>query len=157
MLTLDQQLQPLIDDAPHYGIPPAVMEKAVAPALQDFAEQLQYLEYYLITLPDHSLIMTTLRRSHSAASEEKRVIYVFATAQDARTFQGDAQTLLPVVSLPITHLLFQFFGLQDVDSLIVMENTHHLEKGKEIKRIHLQETIYEYIRRLNTSPSSFYA
>ena len=39
---LDEQLQILINEAPQYGVPALVMEKAVVPVLRLFANELQH-------------------------------------------------------------------------------------------------------------------
>lgn len=156
-MNLDEQLQTLIDQAPNHGIPKIVMEKAVIPPLQLFALQLQHPKYYLLQTPDQSWIITTLISQNTPLAEEKRVIYAFSKEKDAQNFQGISQSPLKIVSLPVTHLLFQLFSVNEIDSMIFMETAGNLEQGKEIQRANLQKMIYQEIQRFKLSPPSFYA
>lgn len=156
MLNLDSQLQILIDEAPNHGVSALVMEKAVIPALKLFALQLQHSKYYLLTSSQDAWMITTLsHRQHP--QREKRVIYAFSSRKDAQGFQGIADSSLKIVSIPVTHLLFELFALKTVDSLIFLENSSNLEKGKEIQRENLQNIIEKQMQRLKFPPPSFYA
>ncbi len=153
MNQLDQQLQALINEAPQYGVPSAVMETAVSPVLKLFALQLQHPNYYLLVSANQSLIVTTLSHRQQPQAE-KRVIYGFSSEKEAQAFQGVANSSLNIVSFPVTHLLFELFALKEVDSLIFMDNS--LEQGKEIQRDNLQKAIQQQIQQLKFS-SDFYA
>lgn len=156
MIDLEQQLQILRDESPKYGVPTEIMEKAVIPTLKLFAIQLQHSKYYFLTSPQQGWVVTTLGR-RQALNEEKRVIYVFANRKDVHSFQGVADTSLRVVSLPVTHLLFQLFSLKEVDSMIFVENSNDTAQTKEIERATLQQIIQQQIKRIKQSDSSFYA
>ncbi|MGK7932983.1 MAG: hypothetical protein AB4041_16350 [Microcystaceae cyanobacterium] len=156
MLNLDQQLQILREQAPDYGVPIQIMDKAILPALKLFSLQVQHSEYYFLTSSQQGWVVTTL--GHRQSPEiEKRVIYAFANRKDVRSFQGVSDPSLKVSSLPVTHLLFQLFSLKEVDSVIFIEASDNLQQRKEITGESLRQIIQQQIKRLKGSDSSFYA
>ena len=58
-MTLDQQIQSLIDGAPDVESRISVM--AIAPILQQVAATLPHLEYYICQSPQGERVITTLR------------------------------------------------------------------------------------------------
>ncbi len=62
-MNLENQLKILIDEAPQYGISPVVIQKAIAPVLQLFAEQLQHSEYYILQNLEENWVLTTIANS----------------------------------------------------------------------------------------------
>ena len=104
-MNLEEQLKILIDDAPQYGVPAVVVEKAIAPILELFAKKLTNSEYYVLQNLESDWVLTTI--TNPQLSQEKQVIYAFKTVRDAATFQGTADPSLIAVPIPITHLLFE--------------------------------------------------
>ncbi|MDJ0599407.1 MAG: hypothetical protein QNJ37_11265 [Crocosphaera sp.] len=151
---LDEQLEILINEAPQHGVPIPVMEKAVAPTLKFFASQLQHQQYYVLHGKNRSWLVTTLSNRKNP-KEEKRVIYAFATKKDAETFQGVINPEIRIISVPVTHLLFQLFSVESIDSIIFRELPRNKEQQAEISRAKLQNIIQQQLRRLKlTSPNS---
>ncbi|WP_009547214.1 hypothetical protein [Crocosphaera subtropica] len=151
---LDEQLEILINEAPQHGVPIAVMKKAVAPTLKVLASQLKHEKYYVLHGKNGSWLVTTLSNRNNP-KEEKRVIYAFSTKKDAETFQGMMNPEIRIISIPVTHLLFELFAVKSIDSLIVQEFPGNKEQQVEISRTKLQTIIQEQLRRLQlTSPKT---
>ncbi|WP_019504650.1 hypothetical protein [Pleurocapsa sp. PCC 7319] len=149
-MELEQQLAELINDATNYGLPPIVIEKAIAPVLELFAGQLQHLEYYVLQNLDHDWILTTI--ANPQRSQEKKVIYAFVSVQDARTFQRETNPDLIAMPIPIAQLLFRLFSLQQVDSIIFLEDSQNFNRGIEIKREQLSNLIKQQLKQLKQNP-----
>jgi hypothetical protein len=149
-MTLEQQLQIIIDDAANHGVPSAVVEGAIAPVLKSFAEQLQYLEYYVLQNLAGDWVLTTI--SNPQLQQEKTVIYAFVSVQDAATFQGVANSDLLAMPISVIQLLFRLFSLQEVDSIIFFENSLNFNSGVEIKRDRLSQLVRQQIEQLGKIP-----
>jgi hypothetical protein len=149
-MTLEQQLQVIIDDAANYGVPSSVVEKAIAPVLKLFAEQLQYLEYYVLQNLAEDWVLTTI--TNPLLQQSKKVIYAFISVQDAATFQGTANPDLIAMPIDVVQLLFRLFSLQQVDSIIFLENSLDLNYGVEIERDRLSQLIRQQIEQLGNIP-----
>ena len=147
-MKLDQQLETIVNDAANYGVPPIVIERAIAPVLKSFAEQLQGLEYYILQNIEQDWVLTTI--TNPQLQQDKRVIYAFKSLQDAATFHGSSN--LMAMPIPIAQLLFRLFSLQQVDSIIFLEDSLNLNRGVEIERNHLSMLIREQIKQLNENP-----
>ncbi len=149
-MTLEQQLQVIIDDAANYGIPSSVVESAIAPVLKVFAEQLQHLEYYVLQNLAEDWVLTTI--TNPQLQQSKKVIYAFISVQDAATFQGTANADLIAMPIDVVQLLFRLFSLQEVDSIIFLENSLNLNHGVEIERDRLSQLIRQQIEQLGKIP-----
>ena len=152
-MDLEQQLKLLVEEAPQYGIPSPVMEQAVIPVLELFGKQLQYLEYYIIQSIDGDWLITTLS-NRTQPEQQKRVIYGFATLKDAAQFQGTSDPKIIAKPMPATHILFQLFSLDRVDSIIFMDKPGDLNSGRELHRADLQNLIQNHLQQLGTSARS---
>ncbi|MCU0534819.1 MAG: hypothetical protein MUD14_13080 [Hydrococcus sp. Prado102] len=150
-MKLDRQLQILIEEAPQQGISTVVIEKGVTPVLRAFASQLQHLEYYVLQNREGDWIVSAIANIEKP-QQQKQVIYAFSTSQDAIHAQANSNLQLKNVSVPVAHLLFQLFALEGVDSLIFLETPNNLEKGIEIPRISLQQSIQQQLQRLKNTP-----
>lgn len=146
-----QQVKLLVDDAPKYGVSSQIMEQAVVPVLELFADRLKHWEYFVIQTLDGDWVLTTLS-DRSRPSEQKTIIYAFASLKDAANFHGSSDSKLIATSLPITHLLFQVFSLDRLDSIIFMETPGNLNTGTELRRADLQNLIQDRLRQLSTFP-----
>jgi hypothetical protein len=149
-MNLEQQLQIIINNGADYGVPPPVIEKAIAPVLKLFAEQLQHLEYYVLQNLAEDWFLTTI--ANSKLQSEKKVIYAFTSVQDAATFQGKANPDLVAMPISVAQLLFRLFSLQQVDSIIFLENSSNLNRGVEVERDRLAELIQQQIQQLGSIP-----
>jgi hypothetical protein len=149
-MELEQQLTVLIKEAADYNVPPLVIEKAIAPVIKLFAEQLQYLEYYVLQNLDLDWVLTTI--SNPQSQQEKQVIYAFVSVQDAAAFQRKINPDLIALPIPIAQLLFRLFSLQQVDSIIFLENSQNLNQGIEVKRSQLANLIKQQLQQLSSIP-----
>lgn len=136
-MNLEQQLEIVIKDAANYGVPTIVVEQAIAPVLKLFANQLQHLEYYVLQNLAEDWVLTTI--TNPQLKQDKKVIYAFISVQDAATFQGKINPDLIAMPISVIQLLFRLFSLQQVDSIIFLEDSQNLNRGTEIKRDRLSE------------------
>ena len=150
-MDLEEQLQLIVDDAPGYGVPATVVEKAIAPVLRSCAQQLQHLEYYVLQNLDSDWVLTTL--ANPLLQQEKHVIYAFVSVQDAAKSQASDSDLI-AAPITVVQLLFRLFSLQQVDSIIFLENSLDLNQGVEIKRDRLANSIKSQIQQLRQPPSN---
>lgn len=149
-MDLEQQLESIINDAADYGVPPIVIEKAIAPVLRLFIDQLQHLEYFVLQNLTGDWILTTL--ANPQLQQEKNVIYAFISVQDAANFQGKSNPDIIAMPIPVAQLLFRLFSLQQVDSIVFLENSQNLNHGIEIKRGRLSSLIKQQIEQLRQTP-----
>ncbi len=146
-MDLDQQLQILIKNAPNYGVPALVIEKAIAPVLKIFAENLQCLEYYILQNQQEDWVMFHIR-NNLQQDESKTVIYAFTSYQDAIRFNKNSDDNIVVKSLPTTHILFRLFSVKKIDSIIFFNEVDSLNQGIEVKRENLQKSIQQQLQKL---------
>ncbi|MDY7014857.1 MAG: hypothetical protein SVX43_14885 [Cyanobacteriota bacterium] len=139
-LDIDRQIQDLVDRAPPNAGTQKAIARAVGPVLKGFASRMQHLNYFLIRGRERGWMVTALS-NRTQPEIEKKVIYAFSTARDARGFSDDTKEKSKVESVPVTHILFQMLALQGVDSVVFMETPGNFERGTEIRRVDLQESI----------------
>ncbi|TRV66332.1 MAG: hypothetical protein EWV53_00965, partial [Microcystis panniformis Mp_MB_F_20051200_S9] len=120
-MKLKAQLHILSREAVNYGLATVVMDEAVNPVLAAFARQLKHLQYYVVQNSQGDWLLTTLAHRQQP-QQEKRVIYAFATEKMAISAQNTANSPLSTLLIPVTHLLFQLFAVEKVDSIIFLEN-----------------------------------
>ena len=154
MLTMDleSQIQLLIDDAPQDGITTQVVA-AIAPGLKLLAGQLRHPQYYILQSLEQDWILTTLS-NRATPDVEKRVIYAFPTRKSIPV--SSAAELNPeiiAVPIPVTHILFQLFALETVDSVIFFEAPSDLTTGIEIRREDIQNLIQQ-LRQSSSTPGA---
>lgn len=149
-MTLEQQLEVIVNDAENYNVPKIVVEKAIAPIIKLFATQLQHLEYYVLQNLAEDWVLTTI--TNPQLNQEKKVIYAFISVQDAATFQGKINPDLIAMPISVVQLLFRLFSLQQVDSIIFLENSQNLNQGIEIPREQLAQLIEQQIKQLTQTP-----
>lgn len=151
-MNIEKQLEILANDAPEYGVSTEIMEQAISPVLKFLASQHKHTDYFVLHTSDKHWIITTLS-NRKQPQMTKRVIYGFATYQDARNFQDtvNPNSITPpinIVSLPITHLLFQIFAIHQVDSIILMDTPNNKTKGIEIQRENIENMIQKQLQQL---------
>jgi hypothetical protein len=157
-MNIEQQLQILIDQAPQDGTTPEVITHAVNPVLQKFAAELQHLDYFVHQSTGGNWLLTTLSNRKNP-NLEKKVIYAFSAPEDGEQFAGDRPDPdLTLQRIPVTHILFQLFALQQLDSIVFMETAGNTSQGIEVHRQDLQDAIQAKLRhyqRQKNSPSQF--
>lgn len=146
-MTLESELQLIIDDAANHGVPSMIMEQAISPVLRLFAGKLQHSQYYVLQNLAEDWVLTTI--TNSKLQQDKKVIYAFMAVEDAAAFQGKTNPDLVAMPISVVQLLFRLFSLQQVDSIIFLENSENLQHGVEIERIHLSELIRQQIEQLS--------
>lgn len=151
-MELEQQLQILVDDATKYGISPLVIEKAIAPVLNLFAQQLRHLEYYILQNLDEQWVLFTIS-DRQQLKPERQVIYAFPSLQDAGNFEGSNDASILANAVPTTHILFQLISLKPVESIIFLEQPGNLNIGTQIERDKLQSLIQQQIQNLSNIPT----
>ncbi|GAB4226295.1 MAG: hypothetical protein Kow0049_05190 [Stanieria sp.] len=150
-MELEQQLQTLIKDAAEFDIAPIVLQQAVAPVLKLLAQQLNHLEYFVLQNFSQDWVIITINNLQET-NQEKQVIYAFTTVKDAATFQGSDDPDILAVPIPVTHLLFQLFSVQQIDSIIFFDTPGNLNQGVEVKRDRLEALIFQQIQQLKQIP-----
>jgi hypothetical protein len=136
-MDIPAQVQALIEEAP----PDATMQEGiqvVAEVLGQVASGLGHQQYYILQNLENQWQITTLE--HRAQPEmQKNVLYAYGHLTDATQF-GQAADLIavPVQTLP---LLFQFFSLNAVDSLLFVDEANQLDQMKELSRADLQAVV----------------
>ena len=147
-MTLEEQIATLVAEAPQDGRIRVAIAKAVAPVLQaTIAGQLQHLEYQILQSGDRGDWVVTTLAHRQDPNKEKRVVYAFAAAADARAFyQGtDPQAIL--VEFPVAQLLFRLLSLP-VESIVFFDRPGDLQNGHEIERSALQAQIQQQLQSL---------
>lgn len=151
-MKLNKQLSILAAEAPGHGVPTTVMEQAVIPVLKAFAQQVTSLKYYIMKNSQGDLLITQL--AHREKKDlKKTAIYAFLNPQDGQRFYDNDFSLV-AEEVPVTHLLFQLFALEAVDSLIFLDDSPNLLKGKEIKREEIRTAILQQVQKLNPTYSA---
>ncbi len=152
-MSLEQQIQVLIDNAPQDGTTPKVVE-AIAPVLKLLATQLRHLEYHVLQTLDQGWVLTTL--SNRAQPEiEKNVIYAFPTLKDAADFQSVSDPQIIAATVPVTHILFQMLAIDTVTSTVFFDTPGNLTAGTEVRRDDLQNLIQTQLQQTLSVPRSY--
>ena len=149
-MKLEQQFQLLLDEAPQHGVPTLVMEQAVIPALKQLTKQLSHANYYVIQTPSGDWVLTVLLHREKP-QPEKKVIYAFASQEDAAKFSESSEQISQVVKVSLANLLFELFAWEPVDSIIFMDTPGNRKQGKEMPRSALQAIIQEGLKKLQPS------
>ncbi|MEL6440818.1 MAG: hypothetical protein AAFQ80_16375 [Cyanobacteria bacterium J06621_8] len=150
-MNLEEQLAVIINDAEQYGVPAIAVEQAIAPVLKSLAQQLKYLRYYVLQNLAEDWVLTTI--TNPLLNQEKKVIYAFISVQDAAAFQEKTNPDLIAMPIDVVQLLFRLFSLQQVDSIIFLEDSRNLNRGVEIKREHLSQLIQQQLQRFKNKSS----
>ena len=150
-MTLNQQIKVLAQEAAQYGISPVVIDRAIAPVLQSIAQQLNHLEYYIWQNVREEWVISVIQNRQSS-DVAKKVIYGFATVQDAKNLARNSSPDSIAIALPIIQILFRLFSLQQIDSIILFDEPGNTTQGTEIKRLDLQQSIQKQLIQLKTTP-----
>jgi hypothetical protein len=143
-MNLDQQIQSLIDGAPDVESRISVM--AIAPILQQVAATLPHLEYYICQSPQGEWVIATLRHRQQP-NLEIQVIYAFTRIQDISVVDRAASSLGVAVKMPIVQVLFDLLAFAEIDRVIFLNDSQHLDRGQEISRQDLERSIVQAIQQ----------
>ncbi|MEO0947542.1 MAG: hypothetical protein AAFY11_05255 [Cyanobacteria bacterium J06641_5] len=147
-MTLDEQIATIVAEAPQDNRIRVAIAKAVAPVLQaTIAGQLQHLEYQILLSGDRGDWLVTTLAHRQQPDREKRVVYAFATAADARAFYQQADSQAVIITMPVAQLLFRLLSLP-IESLIFFDRSGNLQHGHEIERATLQAQIQQQLQAL---------
>jgi hypothetical protein len=146
-MSLEQQLENLIQEAPEYGVPAPIMKNGVVPVLQTYGQQLRYEKYYLRQTADENYIMTILA-SKTHPELEKKVIYAFSREEDATKFQDTKDAKIVAQSFPVGQILFQMFTMKEVDSIVFIDDIEDAKKSTEINCSELQTAIQQQLKKI---------
>lgn len=153
-MDLDEQIQVLIDNAPSDGVTPQVVS-AIAPVLKLLGGKLRRRQYYILQSLEQEWVVTKLR-DRANPKVTKNVIYAFPTLKDVSAADStEFEPQLVAIPIPITHILFQLFGLETVDSIIFFDTPGDTNTGIEIQRCDLQNLIQLQLQQSSTHNSPF--
>ena len=100
---------------------------------------------------DKNLVLNVLANNEQP-EEKKKVIYAYASSEDAISSHSNSKEELIPQSVPVTHILFQLFALKQVDSMIFMHEPGNPNSGIEVKRSDLVNLIQEELQQLSNTP-----
>lgn len=150
-MSLDEQIQQLIDEAPQDGSTPQLVA-AIAPVLRALATRLRHSHYYIVQTLNQDWAMTRLSNS-SDPSQEKSILYAYPTLQDVALSPYPMQDpQLIALPIPSTHILFQMLALQQIDSAVFFETPGNVDIGIEVRREELDALIQMQLQQ--SRPSS---
>ncbi|MGF1600447.1 MAG: hypothetical protein ACFCU8_00270 [Thermosynechococcaceae cyanobacterium] len=150
-MSLQDQIQTLIHEAPQDGQTPQAME-AIGPVLAQVAHHLNHLEYYILQNLGQNWQITTLHHQNQP-NLEKTVVYAYANLKDATHSCSDPHLI--AVPKPVILLLFQLLAMKPVDSLIFFDHPKGQDSGFEVSREAMQELVQESLRQFVEVPSDF--
>lgn len=142
-MTLDRQVEALIDGAPDQNSRKSVM--AIAPILRQFAETLPRTTYYICQSPQGEWVVTTLS-NRQKPHVEINVIYAFISVDDVREFNGGALANSLAIEVPIVQLLFYLLAFPEIDRLIFLNDSQNLDLGRDISRDELEKSIANQVK-----------
>lgn len=150
-MTLDQQIQELIDNAPPDGQTPQLV-RIIAPALKLLAQELENDFYYILQSSRENWILTTLS-NRQQPHLEKRVIYAFPSATDALSTLGPNERAI-ATPVPVIAILFQMLAIPQLDSLLFFESSGLMDQAKEVKRTDVQKLVNEQLAIFNSGKNN---
>lgn len=154
-MDISAQVEALINEAP----PDQEMQggiRIVAEVLGQVAAGLGHLQYYILQNFENQWQITTLE--HRTQPElQKNVLYAYGHLADAARSGQDADLIaVPIQILP---LLFQFFSLSQVDSLLFADEANQSDQIKELSRSDLQAVVQaaleEHLQRNDNADDEF--
>ena len=154
-MDIDRQIQDLIANAPQDGTTPQLV-RLIEPILKSLASQLQHLQYYVAQTNDQHWVVTTLS-NRSQPQLEKRVVYAYPSAKDAREASGPTASQeadLMALPIPVAHILFQMLAMETVDSTVFFETVGNLSNGVEVRRADMQHLIQLQLQQLQAPGKS---
>ncbi len=141
-MTLDRQVEALINGAPDVASRTSVT--AIAPILRQLAETLPRTTYYICQSPQGEWVVTTLS-NRQQPNLEINVIYAFISVEDVREFNSGVLANSLAIEVPIIQLLFYLLAFPEIDRLVFLNDSQNLDRGREISRIELEESIAKQV------------
>ncbi|MBW4467837.1 MAG: hypothetical protein KME07_20615 [Pegethrix bostrychoides GSE-TBD4-15B] len=140
-MTIDQQLQQLIQQAPTDEAKADL--QVIAPVLKALAKRLQHLDYYLLQDLEQRWVMTQLQH-RGQPDLTKTVIYAYPSLEAVSMAQPNPDPQLMALPIPTVQLLFQLLAIKPIDSLIFLDQSQ--PPGIEISRQLLQSLIAQQLQ-----------
>ncbi len=140
-MTIDQQLQQLIQQAPTDEAKADL--QVIAPVLKALANRLQHLDYYLLQDLEQRWVMTQLQH-RGQLDLTKTVIYAYPSLEAVSMAQPSPDPQLMALPIPTVQLLFQLLAIKPIDSLIFLDQSQ--PSGIEISRQLLQSLIAQQLQ-----------
>jgi hypothetical protein len=148
-MNLAEQVQALIDGAPDLESQMSVA--AIAPSLQQAAQKLPSLTYYVRQSQRGEWMLVTLQNCQQPKLEI-RVVYAFSRVEDIAKFGDGLPSNDVAVEIPAIHLLFEMLSMPAIDRIIFLNNSDNLNSGQEITRKSLEESIAKTLK-IQTLPA----
>lgn len=148
-MTIDQQLQALVEQAPQQGVNPDEMQ-VIALVFKLIASRLQHLQYYILQNLDQDWVMTTLKH-RTEAELTKHVIYAYPSLEVVKASVAIPDLQIVALPVPVIQILFQLIAMEPIDSIIFFETANTQQSGTEISRQMLRSTIEQSIRARHSS------
>ncbi len=148
-MNLAEQIQSLISGAP--DLESQISVAAIAPILQQAAQKLPNLAYYVRQSPQGEWTIYTLQH-RTQPKLEIRVVYAFSRAQDIAKFDDGKPAADLAVEIPVIQLLFELLAMPEIDRIICLNNSDNLNSGQEITRKSLAESIAKALRQFSLPP-----
>jgi hypothetical protein len=146
-MSLDEQIQVLIQEAPQDGTTPQLVS-AIVPVLRLFAEQLRHPEYYVLQTLEQNWVLTVVQ-NQAQPDIQKTILYAFSSLQDVMIANPGASRDpgLMALPVPVIQILFQLNGMEEVDSVVFLELPGDLNQGIEIQRQQLQVAVQQQLEQ----------
>jgi hypothetical protein len=144
--SLEQQVQQLVagasDPQTHWAV------QITGAVLQSIAEQLAHLHYWIVTSKEGYWQSVHLSNLH-APEQEKTVVYAFAdlTSANIDRLQAGQADQLVCTEVAVIEILFRLLGLREIESVVFFDQSLIVDKGKEIKRSHLEKLCREQLEK----------
>ena len=76
-----------------------------------------------------------------------QVIYAFIRIEDISVVDRAASSLGVAVKMPIVQVLFDLLAFAEIDRVIFLNDSQHLDRGQEISRQDLERSIVQEIQQ----------
>jgi hypothetical protein len=141
MMTLDQQVQALLQDAPD---DPEMRQitRIFIPVLKSLAGQRRHLQYFVLQTESGEWVRLSLI-NRTQSNREKTVVYAFSTIEDAKmSVETGQDPPCSPVAVAVIDLLFKFFAFNLGESLVFFEKPGDRIKGVELPRSEFENALY---------------
>jgi hypothetical protein len=141
MMTLDQQVQALLQDAPD---DPEMRQitRIFIPVLKSLAGKRRHLQYFVLQTDSGEWVRLSLI-NRTQSNREKTVVYAFSTVEDAEmSVEIGQDPRCNAVPVAVIDLLFKFFAFNLGESLVFFEKPGDRVKGVEVPRSEFEEALY---------------
>lgn len=136
-MSLKKQKQKIIEEfreLDREGVPPEALRYIFLPYLEIFAKELGFSTAYFWSHPQKSRFAMIQLQSVQNPSKTKRVLYIFASEQDAKRHPHYDRTIHRIDKLPILSCLLQFLTASDLDSAVFYPQKGKMSNSKELEQ-----------------------